>query len=117
MRFQGIRRIFSTENDQQYDTIGAFWQELSARYGVNRLMGLGCGWTETTIEYVLALKEGVIDGADFDAELPDEWTIVTGETAKLAELYREIYRSGPLLYEIEEFEEDGTCRIRYCRKP
>ena len=22
---------------------------------------------------------------------------------------------GPLLYEIEEFDENGSCRIRYCR--
>ena len=30
MLFRGIGRTFSTENDQQYETIGAFWDELAA---------------------------------------------------------------------------------------
>ncbi len=30
MLFKGIGRTFSTENDQQYETIGAFWDELAA---------------------------------------------------------------------------------------
>ena len=25
------------------------------------------------------------------------------------------WEDGPLLYEIEEFDENGSCRIRYCR--
>lgn len=49
MKFAGIRRTFSTQNEEQYTTIGAFWED------------------------------------------------------------------GPLLYEIEEFDENGSCRIRYCR--
>lgn len=49
MKFTGIRRIFSTKNEGQYTTIGAFWED------------------------------------------------------------------GLLLYEIEEFDENGSCRIRYCR--
>lgn len=49
MKFTEIRRIFSTKNEEQYTTIGAFWED------------------------------------------------------------------GPLLYEIEEFDENGSCRIRCCR--
>lgn len=48
MKFTGIRRTFSTQNEEQYTTIGVFWDD------------------------------------------------------------------GPLLYEIEEFDENGSCRIRYC---
>ena len=51
MKFVGIRRVFSTENEEQYITIGAFWDEMD----------------------------------------------------------------GPLLYEIEEFDDKGNCKIRYCR--
>lgn len=49
MKFTGIRKTFSTKNEEQYTTIGAFGDD------------------------------------------------------------------GPLLYEIEEFDENGNCRIRYCR--
>lgn len=115
MKYTGIRRVFSTENDGQYETIGSFWEEMSAKYGIRNLMGLGCNWGTASIEYVMALKEGILDGADFEIELPDEWTEVTGETDRLSEIYDEIYRDGPLLYEIEEFDETGKCRIRYCR--
>ena len=43
MLFKGIGRTFSTENDQQYETIGAFWDELAAKYGRVNLQGLGYG--------------------------------------------------------------------------
>lgn len=115
MQFTGIRRVFSTVGSRQYETIGAFWAEMSARYGIGNLMGLGFGWTETTIDYAIALKTGIIDGADFTIELPEEWSEACGRTEKLSALYDEIYRSGSLLYEIEEFDENGGCRIRYCR--
>ncbi len=44
MLFKGSGRTFSTENDQQYETIGAFWDELAAKYGRANLQGLGYGW-------------------------------------------------------------------------
>ena len=53
MLFKGIGRTFSTENDQQYETIGAFWDELAAKYGRVNLQGLGYGWKERSIEYVI----------------------------------------------------------------
>ena len=46
MLFKGIGRTFSTENDQQYETIGAFWDGLAAKYGRENLQGLGYGWTD-----------------------------------------------------------------------
>ena len=54
MKFIGIKRTFSTENDAQYQTIGAFWDEMSAAYGREKLMGLGFGWTGNSIEYAIA---------------------------------------------------------------
>ena len=115
MKFTGIRRVFSTKNEEQYTTIGAFWDELSDIYGRENLMGLGCNWTADSIEYVIALKQGTIAGADYEIDLPDKWTEVRGRTEQLGEIYGRIYEDGPLLYEIEEFDENGNCRIRYCR--
>lgn len=115
MKFIGIRRVFSTVNEEQYSTIGAFWDELSSVYGRENLMGLGCNWTENTIDYVMALKDGTIPNADYDVELPDNWEIAKGRTENLGLIYNEIYKDGVLLYEIEEFDNDGNCQIRYCR--
>lgn len=115
MNFIGIRKVFSTQNNEQYTTIGAFWDELSCLYGRENLMGLGCNWTEDSIEYVIALKDGIIADANYEIALPDEWIAVSGRTDELSIIYDEIYQAGPLLYEIEEFDDNGNCRIRYCR--
>lgn len=116
MVFQGIGRVFSTVNSEQFDTIGAFWDELSARYGVGNLRGLGYDWTDDSITYVIGLNEGVIEGADREVLLPEDgWTVVKGKTSDLEAIYDGIYRDGPLTYEIETFSEDGSCEIAYRR--
>ena len=116
MEFVGISRTFSTVGEQQYQTIGAFWDEMSAKFGLENLRGLGYNWTSTTIEYVIGLKEGIISGADCVVQLPDtDWVTVSGKTADLGKIYDEIYRDGALKYEIETFGTDGSCVIMYRR--
>ena len=116
MIFEGISRVFSTVNEQQYETIGAFWDELSAQYGLENLRGLGYNWTPDTIEYVIGLKEGRISGTNCEAALPDEgWILVKGRTDDLGRIYDEIYKDGALTYEIETFTEKGDCEILYYR--
>lgn len=116
MTFEGIGRTFSTVNDRQYETIGAFWDELSAKYGLENLQGLGYGWTEQSIEYVIGLINGKIDGANRSVELPDQgWVSVKGRTDSLSQIYEKIYQSGRLKYEIERFTDGGDCEILYLR--
>ena len=116
MLFKGIGRTFSTENDQQYKTIGVFWDELAAKYGRENLQGLGYGWKERSIEYIIGLIYGEIDGADRAVKLPDTgWVTVRGQTADLGKIYEKIYREGRLEYEIERFTDSGNCEIMYCR--
>ena len=116
MLFKGIGRTFSTENDGQYETIGAFWDELAARYGRANLQGLGYGWTDRSIEYVMGLIHGEIDGADRAVELPETgWVTVRGRMAELGKIYAAIYREGGLEYEIERFTDGGDCEILYRR--
>lgn len=116
MRFTGISRVFSTENEMQYETIGAFWDEMSGKYGLENLRGLGYNWTENSIEYVIGLKDGTVDRANCEVELPDGgWTTVCGKTAELGEIYNRIYEDGSLTYEIETFTGTGDCEIRYYR--
>lgn len=116
MEFTGISRTFSTVGEQQYKTIGAFWDEMSAKYGLENLRGLGYGWTQTTIEYAIGLKEGTIGGANCVVQLPDVgWVSVRGKTADLGKIYDEIYKDGALKFEIETFNDDGSCGIMYRR--
>ena len=116
MVFTGISRVFSTENENQYETIGAFWDGLSRKYGLENLRGLGYNWTENSIEYVIGLKDGIMDQADCEVILPDDgWTTVRGKTAGLSQIYDRIYEDGSLTYEIETFTEAGDCEIRYYR--
>lgn len=116
MKFIGISRVFSTINNEQYKTIGAFWDELSKEYKIENLRGLGYNWNNDSIEYVIGLKNGTINNANFEIELPkDGWTIVKGNTNDLSIIYERIYKNGPLLYEIEMFNENGTCEIWYIK--
>lgn len=116
MKFIGISRVFSTINNEQYKTIGAFWDELSEKYGMENLRGLGYNWDNDSIEYVIGLKKGTIDNANFEIELPqDGWTILKGQIDDLPLMYEEIYKDGPLSYEIELFNKNGSCEIWYNR--
>ena len=118
MLFTGITRTFSTKNEQQYETIGAFWAEIESKYDCSRLRGLGYNWTADTIEYVIGLTDGIIEGADCTVILPDDgWTEVRGKTADLGSIYDDVYKDGALSYEIETFAPDGSCRILYTRNP
>lgn len=112
MEFKGISKIFSTVGEQQYNHIGAFWDELSERYGMENLRGLGYNWTSTSIEYVIGLKVGEIEGWNICVSLPDDgWKRIKGRTENLKEIYNEIYKDGPLKYEIEMFDDNGNCTI------
>ena len=116
MLFTGISRTFSTENEKQYETIGAFWDGMSEKYGLENLRGLGYNWSENSIEYVIGLKDGIIDHTNCVVELPDDgWTTVSGKTAELSLIYNRIYADGSLTYEIETFTDAGECEISYYR--
>jgi predicted transcriptional regulator YdeE len=117
MVFTGIFKVFNLTNQQQYDTIGAFWDELAAQYGLENLLGLGYLWEDNRISYAIGLKNGLIPGYNLKIVLPDTgWEIAEGKTEGLKELYDEIYKKGPLQYEIEAFNEDGSCAVRYIRR-
>ena len=116
MLFKGISKEFSLINEDQYNTIGAFWDEMALLHGLENLQGLGYKWENDEISYAIGLKKGNIEGYNLSIVLPDDgWVNVRGETGLLKELYDEIYKSGRLTYEIETFYEDGRCEISYYR--
>ena len=116
MLFIGLSKEFSLINEDQYNTIGYFWDEMSTLYGLENLQGLGYKWDKEKIYYAIGLKNGVIKDANFTIELPDNgWTIYNGKTDELKTIYDKIYLDGPLKYEIEIFTNDGNCMIKYYR--
>lgn len=116
MIFNGITKDFCLTNEQQYDTIGRFWDEMAMLYGLENLQGLGYSWKDNKISYAIGLKNGLIKDCNLHIELPDAgWIIVNGKTDNLKQIYNEIYKDGILRYEIETFDEDGNCKIKYCR--
>lgn len=116
MLFSGISKKFSLTNEDQYNTIGKFWDDMAEIYGLENLQGLGYLWKDNCIYYAIGLKVGVIKDYNIQLELPDDnWIEVRGQTQNLKELYDEIYKKGPLMYEIETFNEEGNCVIKYYR--
>ena len=89
---------------------------MAAKHGRANLQGLGYGWMDRSIEDVIALVDGEMDGADRAVELPENgWMTVRGRTADLAENCKTICREGGLQLEIERFKENGDCVVTYCR--
>ena len=116
MIFIGLSKEFSLKNEEQYNTIGDFWDEMSMLYGIENLQGLGYKWEDGKIFYAIGLKNGNINNSNFCMELPDDgWFIVEGKTDSLKSIYDEIYKLGTLKYEIETFTENGKCQIKYFR--
>ena len=116
MIFTGITKDFNLENEDQYNTIGEFWDQLSLIYGLENLQGLGYKWKNGKMSYAIGLKNGLIKDSNFSIELPDDgWVIYQGKTINLKQIYDEIYLDGSLKYEIETFTEDGECLIKYYR--
>ena len=116
MVFTGISKTFSLRNEDQYNTIGAFWEDMEAVYGTESLIGLGYKWSNGFIHYAIGLKSGEIENANLRLELPDDgWTTVEGLTEDLKAIYDEIYKDGVLRLELKEFTPDGRCKIRYLR--
>lgn len=116
MIFSGISRDFDLSDEQQYETIGQFWDEMARQYGLESLMGLGYRWQGNTISYAIGLKDGEMKNCNMRLLLPDDgWMTAKGQTDDLKAIYDEIYQNGKLQYEIETFFENGTCEIRYYR--
>ena len=116
MLFKGISKVFSLSNEQQYETIGQFWDEMAMLYGLENLQGWGYNWKDNTISYAIGLKNDCIKGYNVSIELPDNgWGRIEGKTDNLKQLYDEIYKDGVLRFEIETFYENGSCEIRYYR--
>lgn len=131
MIFRGISIRFSTENDGQFETIGAFLNRMRLLLPGKALQGLGFNFTKNRIEYVIgSIKDSGIDFEDIEKQMktdypdvqykeiciPDAgWEKHFCRIEDLGLLYKKIYQQGPLTYEIETIHEDGECVIEINR--
>lgn len=128
MTVTGFMIKFSCGNGEQYERIGAFWKAMSDCYPLETLDGIGYGWENDTLNYMIGridselpnditpLKEFFPQAQYAKIQLPDEgWISYRGKTDALDQLYAKVYQEGPLDFEIENFHEDGTCMVRIFR--
>lgn len=131
MNFKGLSVIFSTKNNKQFEHIGKFWEEMSLIFGRENLRGLGFNWTDSTIEYVIGLKNNSIinlknieqitksfpNAKQKNVQITNQgWKTYKDKTKNLANLYKKIYKEGSLTYEIECFDSQGNCEIQITRQ-
>jgi len=89
MKIKGIKRTFSTNNNNQYKTISSFWDEYCLKYQLEDLIGIGFNWTSSTIDYMIALKDKDIDEYNFELDIDKNvnWQTKSGQTKELDKLY------------------------------
>lgn len=129
MTICGIQIRFDCKNGEQFENIGKFWNEMRALCPEITLSGVGFGWENDTLCYLIGTETGVptkavsaIQKQFPEAEhtaihLPDDgWKTYTATADTLDVLYAEIYKDGPLDYEIERFGADGRAEILIFRK-
>ena len=117
---------WSTVDKGQYSEISAFWDIVEKYVHCSRLQGFGCDWTDTDFLYGIIFLDKEIPEeclnevqntfpditVEDDYPIPDNYEYTyEGETKNLDPLYDEIWSKGPLAYELEEFTNDGHCRI------
>ena len=128
MKMQGIAARFDCAHGEQYDHIVAFWEQMRALCPEQVLFGVGYGWENDSLGYLIGTPEGVpeyaLEGvrkilpqaAFSEITLPDDnWKTYTGTADTLDKLYEEIYRDGPLDFEIEQFDDAGNAVIQIHR--
>lgn len=129
MIVRGIRIRFACGNGEQYEAIGAFWDAMRAFCPEMMLSGVGFSWEKDTLCYLIGTEAGVPEGTTekiaeqfpsaerTEIELPDTgWRTYTAAADTLDVLYAEIYKEGPLDYEIERFDAAGNAEIQIWRR-
>lgn len=128
MTVKGIAARFDCGNGGQYENIGAFWDCMRALCPGQALSGVGYGWENDSLRYLIGTEQGVPEAAlekvrelwpdagYASVELPDNgWKTYAGTADTLDMLYAEIYRDGPLDFEIERFDDAGNAVIQIHR--
>lgn len=117
MRAQGICLQFDCSQNRQYEEIGRFWEIMRQRLPSLQLAGIGFGWQEGHLQYLIGqidrnfacqpVNEWFPEARMQEVILPDEnWEEYECRMDQLASTYARIWRKGRLDFEIERFEGD-----------
>ncbi|MBP3704146.1 MAG: hypothetical protein J6I98_01310 [Clostridia bacterium] len=129
MTVRGVQLRVSCKNGEQYDVLGAFWDEVRKYHPKMLLVGIGHSWENDTFCYLIG-KEGGLpektvekvcerfpEADSVRLKVPDgHWDVYRGRLEWLDEMYEEIYKDGPLIYEMERIHENGAITIFIRRK-
>lgn len=129
MKFNGVLIRFDCSDNKQFNAIGEFWEFMGKLFPKEKLRGLGYNWYNDSFDYAIGDFESEFDYSlaaitkNYPAskhvvvQLPDShWETYTGKLENIAQIYEEIYKSGSLDYEIEEFDALGNCKISILRE-
>ena len=128
MLIRGVQIRFDCKNGEQFENIGVFWDRMRALCPETVLSGVGFGWENDTLCYLIgtendvptdaaALTDRFPEAKNAELLLPDDgWKRYTATADTLDVLYSEVYKDGPLTYEIERFDADGNAEILIFRK-
>ena len=129
MKIRGVQVRFDCKNGEQFEAIGRFWDRMRVFCSGESLLGVGFGWQNDTLCYLIGTENGVPEGAAealstvfpgaviAELQLPDSgWKKYTATADTLDVLYTEIYKDGPLDYEIERFDASGKAEVAIWRK-
>ena len=129
MVIRGVQVRFDCKNGEQFEAIGAFWDGMRQLCPGTVLQGVGFRWENDTLCYLIGTESGVPENAaqrlsgqfpgaeNAEISLPDTgWKTYSASVDALDALYAEIYKDGPLDYEIERFDETGAAEIMIWRK-
>jgi hypothetical protein len=128
MVIRGVQVRFDCKNGEQFEAIGRFWDRMHVFCPGENLLGVGFGWKNDTLCYLIGTENGVPAAAEKIKEvfpqaeaaeiiLPDTgWKTYFATADTLDVLYEEIYRDGPLTYEIERFDADDNAEVLIYRR-
>lgn len=125
MTLDGINVKVSIENKEQYDSLNQLWTILEQYYDCEDIFGLGYGWDNDSMNYLIGINRGMINEnalKEIKEEFPsaenkritvptDGWKTYRGSTWELQDLYSIIWEEGEVIYELESFTNDGKCKI------
>ncbi len=129
MTVRGVQLRVGCKNDEQYDWIGIFWDEVRRCHPRMKLVGVGHSWENGSFYYLIG-KEGGLPEKTIEKvrkrfpraesvrlKLPDYgWEAHFSTLQTLEETYAEIYKDGPLTYEMERIHENGAVTLFVLRE-